>query len=118
MSCDTSVTYLDTAMVLWCDFGPAIDIDREITMKMRKASGQVMHRMMASRSLTPDKLADTTARAAWDKFCEDFVNATLGEGFKYGDFANIPESFDMLIYDKCDHDDVNEPQMTNMLVLR
>ncbi|KAI2502051.1 Reverse transcriptase (RNA-dependent DNA polymerase) [Fragilaria crotonensis] len=86
---DTSVTYPDDALVLGRDLGPAIDIGPAMTRKILKANGQVVYRSTV-RSLTPDEMADTTAKAARDKFTES-VNAALGEAFKYEDFVNDPE---------------------------
>ncbi|KAI2494467.1 hypothetical protein MHU86_20076 [Fragilaria crotonensis] len=74
-----------------------------MTRKILKANGQVVYRSTV-RSLTPDEMADTTAKAARDKFTES-VNAALGEAFKYEDFVNDPEleAFDTL-YDEYDDD--------------
>ncbi|KAI2506149.1 Reverse transcriptase (RNA-dependent DNA polymerase) [Fragilaria crotonensis] len=101
---DTSVTYPDDALVLGRDLGPAIDIGPAMTRKILKANGQVVYRSTV-RSLTPDEMADTTAKAARDKFTES-VNAALGEAFKYEDFVNDPEleAFDTPIYDEYDDD--------------
>lgn len=102
---DTSVTYPDDALVLGRDLGPAIDIGPAMTRKILKENGQVVYRSTV-RSLTPDEIADTTAKAARDRFTES-VNAVLGKSFKYEDFANNPEleSFDTPIYERYDDDD-------------
>ncbi|KAI2505177.1 Reverse transcriptase (RNA-dependent DNA polymerase) [Fragilaria crotonensis] len=101
---DTSVTYPDEAMVLGRDLGPAIDIGPAMTRKVLKANGEVVYRSTV-RSLTPDEIADATARTAREKFTES-VNKIFGEGFKYEDFASNPEleSFDTPIYDRYDDD--------------
>ncbi|KAI2502750.1 Reverse transcriptase (RNA-dependent DNA polymerase) [Fragilaria crotonensis] len=84
--------------------GPAIDIGPAMTRKVLKANGEVVYRSTV-RSLTPDEIADATARTAREKFTES-VNKIFGEGFKYEDFASNPEleSFDTPIYDRYDDD--------------
>ena len=86
---DTSVTYPDDTMVLGRDLGPAIDIGPAMTRKILKANGKVVYRSTV-RSLTPDEIADTTARTAREKFTESIDNI-LGKGFKYEDFVDDPE---------------------------
>lgn len=101
---DTSVTYPDDAMVLGRDLGPAIDVGPAMTRKVLKANGQVVYRSTV-RSLTPDEIADPTAKEARDQFTES-VNKILGDCFKYEDFATDPEleSFETPIYEKYDDD--------------
>jgi hypothetical protein len=101
---DTSVTYPDDAMVLGRDLGPAIDVGPAMTRKILKANGHVVYRSTV-RSLTPDELADSTAKEARDKFTES-VNKILGDCFKYEGFATEPEleSFDTPVYEKYDDD--------------
>lgn len=97
---DTSVTYPDDYLVLGRDLGPAIDVGPAMTRKVLKANGQVVYRSTV-RSLTPDEMADATAKEAREKFTES-VNSILGDSFKYEDFSNDPEleSFETPIYDR------------------
>ncbi|KAI2513194.1 Reverse transcriptase (RNA-dependent DNA polymerase) [Fragilaria crotonensis] len=86
---DTSVTYPDDSMVLGRDLGPAIDIGPAMTRKVLKSNGQVVYRSTV-RALTADELADETMTKNRREFTEK-VNAILGDGFKYEDFASDPE---------------------------
>ena len=84
---DTSVNYPDDTLVLGRDLGPAM------TRKVVKENGQVVYRSTV-RGLTPDEMVDETMKAKRNAFTEK-VNAMLGDGFKYEDFANDPELEDL-----------------------
>ncbi|KAI2500399.1 Reverse transcriptase (RNA-dependent DNA polymerase) [Fragilaria crotonensis] len=105
---DTSVTYPDNPRVLGRDLGPAVDIGPAMTRKVLKSNGQVVYRSTV-RSLTPDELADETVKRNRNEFTEK-VNAILGDGFKYEDFANDPEleHLDTPIYPSYADDDDGE----------
>ncbi len=109
---DTSVTYPDDAMVLGRDLGPAIDIGPAMTRKVLKQNGQVVYRSTV-RSLTPDELADESTKKKREEFTEK-VNAVLGDGFKYEDFASDPELVDLdtpTFSNYADDDDGEMPQV-------
>jgi hypothetical protein len=109
---DTSVTYPDDSMILGRDLGPAIDIGPAMTRKILKENGQVVYRSTV-RSLTPDEMADKTMKQKRHTFTEK-VNAVLGDGFKYKDFANDPELEDLQtpIYPAYSDDDDGEMHVT------
>ena len=105
---DTSVTYPDAPMVLGGDLGPAVDIGPAMPRKILKSNGKVVYRSTI-RELTPDEMPDKTMTQNRKDYTEK-VNAILGDGFKYEDFATNPEleSFDTPTFEAYSNDDDGE----------
>ena len=103
------MTYPDVPMVLGRDLGPAMDIGPAMTRKILKSNGNVVNRSTTVRALTPDEMSDETMTQNRGEFTEK-VNAILGDGFKYEDFATDPEleSFDTPTFENYSDEDDGE----------